>query len=110
MKMLNDLGTRTFNGLLRRWRAEGMVIGWSELRKAADLAWQAQEAQEVVRERRHQHRALEEVRERLALEVVEAEEAERRALEALEERQAEQREAEEAERAMRNQEGERTCG
>jgi hypothetical protein len=73
MKMLNDLGTRTFNGLLQRWRAEGQIIGWPELKRAADLAWQAQEAQEVVREKRHQQQALEAVREGLALEVAEAE-------------------------------------
>jgi len=95
MRTLGTLGTDTFNALLRRWRSEGKHIGWPELKRAYELAKEAEEAEEasrILRERRHQCLALEEVRERLALEVAEAEAEERRALEALEERLAEQRE------------------
>ena len=51
MRTLGTLGTDTFNALLRRWRSEGKHIGWPELKRAFELAKEAEEAEEAMRTR-----------------------------------------------------------
>ena len=45
MRLMGPAATEAFNRILKEWRREGRTISWTELNRAAELAWEEERLQ-----------------------------------------------------------------
>jgi hypothetical protein len=43
--MMGPVATEAFNRILKEWRRQGRTISWTDLNRAAEMAWEVERAQ-----------------------------------------------------------------